>query len=348
MSESMPIVANTAAAPSQSKEASNSETSATTDAESTDSSGGFPKLLKAQLQSTQQDSDSGNDLPPDMANPAQAGMIPLEIFQVQNNAVSNSPVPGQAAAVKSLTAAASTAAGDKLSSVALNANANTDDSMNMDETLMARQQQQLMQSVSSSKDGPPIDSLLKPHGPATEAVSQPPLPASVVHNNTLNMAGLSTGLAAKADAMPAQSAPALTVPPQHPGWNQAVGDRLQWMVGHHIQSANIRLDPPELGRLDVHIQMHKDHTSIVFSAPNQQVRDALESAVPRLREMMNNVGLSLGDVNVSQESFSQGQQAHENARSGNFVADDEAENDRLQALAPITARRGIGMLDAYA
>ncbi len=348
MSESMPIVANTAAAPSQSREASNSETSATTDAESADSNGGFPKLLKAQLQSTQQDSDSGNDLPPDMANPAQAGMLPLEIFQIQNNAVSNPQVPGQAAAMKSLTAAASTATagGDKLSNVALNAN--TDDSLNMDDMLMARQQQQLMQSAASSKNGPPIDSLLKPHGEATEAASQPPLPASVAHNNTLNMATLSTGLVVKADAMPAQSAPALTVPPQHPGWNQAVGDRLQWMVGHHIQSANIRLDPPELGRLDVHIQLHKDHASIVFSAPNQQVRDALESAVPRLREMMNNVGLSLGDVNVSQESFSQGQQAHENARSAHFVADEETENDRLQALAPITARRGIGMLDAYA
>lgn len=348
MSESMPIMANTAAPPSQSREISNTETSATTDAESTDSNAGFPELLKAQLESTQQDSESGNDLPPDMANPAQAAMLPLEIFQVQNNAASTPQAPGQAAAVKSLTAAASTTGGDKPGSVVLNAN--SDDSLNMDEMLMTRQQQQLMQSVTRSKDSPPIDSLLKPHGPTTEAVSQAPLPASVAHNNTLNMAGLSssTGLVAKADAMPTQSAPALTVPPQHPGWNQAVGDRLQWMVGHHIQSANVRLDPPELGRLDVHIQLHKDHASIVFTAPNQQVRDALESAVPRLREMMNDVGLSLGDVNVSQESFSQGQQADENARSTNFVADDEAENDRLQALAPITTRRGIGMLDAYA
>ncbi|VAX14241.1 Flagellar hook-length control protein FliK [hydrothermal vent metagenome] len=347
MSESMPILANTAAASSQSKELSNGGTSATTDAESADSNGGFPKLLETQLQTTQQDSESGNDLPPDMASPAQAAMLPLELFQVQNNADGNAPLPGQAAGTSLTTAvSAATIGGDKLANVALSANA--EDSLNLDETLLTRQQQQLMQTVTSgAKDSPSIDSLLKQHGSA-EAASQAPLPASVAHNNNLTMAGLATGLVAKADAMPTQSAPAMTVPQQHPGWNQAVGDRLQWMVGHHIQSADIRLDPPELGRLDVHIQLHKDHASIVFSAPNQQVRDALESAVPRLREMMNDIGLSLGDVNVSQESFSQGQQANENSRSADSVANDEAENDRLEAISPIAVRRGIGMLDAYA
>ncbi len=341
MSESMPVVANAATPTSPSRETLNSEASAA-DTESSDSSGGFSELLEAQLQSTQQDPVSGNDLPPDMVNPAQAAMLPLEIFQVQNNDVSSPPLTGQPAAIKSLTISNS---GNDASSMALNLNA--DDSLNMDDMLMTRQQQQLMQSVTNSKDSPPLDALLKQHG-GSEAASQPPLSTSPAAHNTLNMAGLSTGLVTKADAMPGQTPPALNVPPQHPGWNQAVGDRLQWMVGHHIQSADIRLDPPELGRLDVHIQLHKDHASIVFAAPNQQVRDALESAVPRLREMMNDIGLSLGDVNVSQESFSQGQQANENARSVNFIADDEAESDRLEALAPIAPRRGIGMLDAYA
>lgn len=368
MSESMPIIANTAAPPSQGKEAVNADTSATTDTDSADSSGGFPELLEAQLRTTKQDADSGNDSPPDMANPAQAAMFPLEIFQTQNNAVSSPLVPGQAAAVQSLTAAvAATTGGDPVANVALNANtavstntgtntnadtntgAETNDSLNMDEVLMTRQQQQLMQSVASNKDGPSIDSLLKQRGGADAASQPPPLPASSTHN-TLNTASLSTGPLTKMDAMPSQSPPppALNVPPQHPGWNQAVGDRLQWMVGHHMQAADIRLDPPELGRLNVHIQLHKDHASIVFTAPNQQVRDALESAVPRLREMMSNIGLSLGNVNVSQESFSQGQQANENARSANILANDEAENSRLEAIAPVTPRRGIGILDAYA
>ncbi|HEB56068.1 MAG TPA: hypothetical protein ENI98_07150 [Gammaproteobacteria bacterium] len=340
MSESMPIVANTAPA-SPSRETPNSE-AGTTDAEPSDSSGGFPELLEAQLQSTQQDPASGNDLPPDMANPA---MLPLEIFQVPNNATNTLTVAGQATAVKPLTANNS---GNDVTGVALNASSNADSALNMDDMLMTRQQQQLMQSVTNGKDSPQIDSLLKQRG-TSDTVNQPLSVSPSAHNNTsFNLTGLSSGLVTKTDAMAGQSPPALNVPPQHPGWNQAVGDRLQWMVGHHIQSADIRLDPPELGRLDVHIQLHKDHASIVFAAPSQQVRDALESAVPRLREMMNDIGLSLGDVNVSQESFRQGQQANENAGSANFSADEEAESGRLEALAPIAPRRGIGMLDAYA
>ncbi len=359
MSGSMPIVANTAAA-SPNREASNTEGSAT-DVESTDSSGGFPKLLKAQLHSTKSGSDSdpdpdstpdpkadpGKDSPPDTASPAQAVMIPLEIFQVHNNAAASLQPPGQATAVKPLTTGnIGTTTGNGVSPVALNAN--PDDPLDVDETLMTRQEQQLIQAVTNTKDAPQFSALLKQQG-GTEAGSSPPLPASAVHNNTLNpVVGLPAGPLIKADAAPGPSPPVLNVPPQHPGWNQAVGDRLQWMVGHHLQSADIRLDPPELGRLDVHIQLHKDHASIAFAAPNQQVRDALESAVPRLREMMNNIGLSLGDVNVSQESFSQGQQANENARSANMFANNETESDRLEAIAPIAPRRGIGMLDAYA
>ncbi len=373
MSESMPITASTAPPPSQGKEAVNTDTNGTADTESADGSGGFTKLMKAQLKSAKQDSESGNDSPSDAATPANQvsptnpAMIPLAIFQIQNNAVSNPQVAEQATAIKSL-AAATSAGGDVTDSAALNLKANTgvnananasantntnpdanaNDSLNMDEVLTTRQQQQLMQSVMNNKSSlPPIGPLLKQKGGATDVVNPPSLPASSAHNS-LNMASLSTGDVTKTDVMPGQSPPALNVPSQHPGWNQAVGDRLQWMVGHHIQSADIRLDPPELGRLDVHIQLHKDHASVVFTAPNQQVRDALESAVPRLREMMGNIGLSLGDVNVSQHSFSQGQQANENARSTNIMANNETENDRLEAIAPITPRRGIGMLDAYA
>lgn len=372
MSESMPIVANTAAAAGQSREASSTSSTEgkATDVESTDSNGGFPKLLKAQLKSTKSDSDqdstatsnpksdTGNDSPPDMANPAQAGMIPLEIFKIHNNAATSLQASGEGTAAKPLTAVnltgTNTNAVNGVTSLALNASgsagANADDTpLDMDEALMTRQQQQLIQAATNSKGGPRFDSLLKQQGgTGTEAAGQPPLPASPAHNNTFNLAALPAGPLVKADAPPGQLPPALNVPPQHPGWNQAMGDRLQWMVGHHLQSASIRLDPPELGSLNVHIQLHKDHASVTFTAPSQQVRDALESAVPRLREMMTNIGLSLGDVNVSQQSFGQGQQANENAGSAHSFTSDEGESDRLEAIAPIAPRRGIGMLDAYA
>ncbi len=146
-------------------------------------------------------------------------------------------------------------------------------------------------------------------------------------------------------------APAITVPPQHPQWSQAVGERLHWMVGQQLQSAEIRLDPPELGSLDVKVMVNKDHATVHFVTHNPHVRDALEAATPRLREMFADAGLNLGDVNVSQESFQQ-QAAREEA-GGQTTAgaggpgDEEGAIDAVGEVSALPVRRGQGLLDTY-
>jgi len=146
------------------------------------------------------------------------------------------------------------------------------------------------------------------------------------------------------------ASPAIPVPPQHPQWGQALGERLQWLVGQHLQEAEIRLDPPELGSLEVKIQIHKDTATISFVTPHAQVRDAVEAATSRLRDMLGEVGINLGDVNVSQESFGQQQMAGQGQPQGHVqpdslqLATDEAE--LRPGLAPL--RRGQGLLDTYA
>ncbi len=144
----------------------------------------------------------------------------------------------------------------------------------------------------------------------------------------------------------------IPVPPQHDAWGQALGDRLQWMVGQNLQQAEIRLDPPELGALEIKIVMHKDAAQINFVTHHHQVKDAVEAATPRLREMFSDMGLSLGDVNVSQESFTQQQMADNHA--GMFrdrieeVAQEEGEgtSGAIRQTEPI--HTGSGLLDIYA
>jgi len=362
MSESMPIMANTAAA-SQSKDALSTAT-ATSGTEAGAASGDFTELLDAQLQLAEEDvsafptellniSDDvesltavpapGNDLPLVAANPAQAVMTPAEIFPTQNNSLAGLNTPVSATSEKPLNISN---AGNESAKVASGINLNPDEAVNMDDMLMARQQQHLMQAASNSKDSPLFESALN------QQLSNEPASSSASNSSLQNLsglAGLSAGVAAKSDAMPTLTPAPLTVPPQNPGWNQSVGDRLQWMVGQNLQSAEIRLDPPELGSMEVRVQINKDHASIVFSAPNQQVRDALEAAIPRLREMMNDIGLSLGDVNVSQESFTQQQQTNEQAAAvSNISANSESEIDGSEMLSSVVPRRGQGILDAYA
>ncbi|MEN8764054.1 MAG: flagellar hook-length control protein FliK [Thiogranum sp.] len=86
-------------------------------------------------------------------------------------------------------------------------------------------------------------------------------------------------------------------------WDQALGERIQWMVNRKVQGAQIRLNPAQLGPMEVRLQVHNDQASIQFSSAHSMVREALEAALPRLREMFDSSGVELVDVDVSGESF---------------------------------------------
>lgn len=142
----------------------------------------------------------------------------------------------------------------------------------------------------------------------------------------------------------------ISQPLNHPGWGQALGERVQWMVGQHLQLANIKLNPPELGPLEVRIQMHHDQASVTFSALHGHVRDALEAAVPRLREMLGEHGINLADVNVAQQGFaghSQQSTGDPSGSNGGFRATSFADGDG-DALDSMRVQTNLGLLDVYA
>lgn len=129
-------------------------------------------------------------------------------------------------------------------------------------------------------------------------------------------------------------------------WESNLGSRLQMMVGQNVQSAEIRLDPPELGALDIKIKVTNDIASVNITSPHSQVREALETAVPRLREMFAESGLSLGDVNVRQESFAQQQNsAEENEGTLASAADSDVGDEPVSVARKIVSDN---LLDTYA
>ena len=144
----------------------------------------------------------------------------------------------------------------------------------------------------------------------------------------------------------------INVPVQNAQWGHQLGDRVQWMVGQNLHQADIHLNPPELGALKVHIQMHGDQANVSFSSPHAQVRDALDAATPRLREMMHEAGLTLGDVNVSGQALAQHQSRdpqNQQAQSGQQSGVREAEEPQaIAATGPVQRLSSNGMLDVYA
>jgi len=92
------------------------------------------------------------------------------------------------------------------------------------------------------------------------------------------------------------------------GWNQAMGERVVFMARNGIQSANVRLHPQNLGPLDIRVSVQNEQASVTFNVQNASTREAVEQALPRLRELFEQQGMDLVDVDVSdqQQQFAEG------------------------------------------
>ncbi|SDH52537.1 flagellar hook-length control protein FliK [Vibrio xiamenensis] len=96
---------------------------------------------------------------------------------------------------------------------------------------------------------------------------------------------------------------------------EQLAERVQMMLSKNLKNIDIRLDPPELGRLHIRMNMNGDAASVQFTVSNPQARDMIEQSMPRLREMLTQQGLQLADTSVQQQSA--GQQQSSYAQQGN-------------------------------
>ena len=121
-------------------------------------------------------------------------------------------------------------------------------------------------------------------------------------------ASVAAGGASSSSVLPTTS---VQTPLGQANWDQAVGERIQWMVGQKMQGAQVRLNPANLGPMEVRIQVQNDQASVQFTAQHAVVREALEAALPRLRDMFEASGVELVDVDVSGHSFTEQKAAGE-------------------------------------
>lgn len=143
---------------------------------------------------------------------------------------------------------------------------------------------------------------------------------------------------------------AVPVPVGKPGWSEAVVDKVMWFSAQQLSSAEIQLNPPELGPLQVRVSTHQDQTSVYFSSHHAAVRDALDQTLPRLREMMDNQGIQLLDVGVGEHGSAR-QQAFRGEGEGRSGPGAEGEADDGAAEAAGVGMRApvaVGLVDAYA
>ncbi len=130
-------------------------------------------------------------------------------------------------------------------------------------------------------------------------------------------------------------------------WGESIAQRVSLMAGLKVSSAQIQLDPPELGAMTVKVSVNGDQASVSFHSPHAVVRDALELSFPRLQEMMGQQGMQLVDAQVSDNSSAgQGSGQPASGRAGQSQAD--AGDEASASAAPQIVQVATGLIDFYA
>ena len=133
-------------------------------------------------------------------------------------------------------------------------------------------------------------------------------------------------------------------------WEQQLGQKVVWMVAGGDQSASLTLNPPDLGPLQVVLSVSNDSATATFTAHQPETRQAIENALPKLREMMSEAGIALGEASVSAGSQEQQQAFAEQARGGQGGSryGDSGDTGTTEDAQPVIRRTVLGAVDTFA
>jgi flagellar hook-length control protein FliK len=144
------------------------------------------------------------------------------------------------------------------------------------------------------------------------------------------------------------------------GWTEEVVNRVMYLSSANLKAADIQLQPAELGRLDIRVNMIPDQqTQVTFMSAHAGVREALEGQMHRLRDSFAQQGMGQVDVNVSDQSRgsqNQDQQAQQQAQAGRTTSsggrvdsvDEAAPASIADVAASTTSVIGTSAVDYYA
>ena len=124
-------------------------------------------------------------------------------------------------------------------------------------------------------------------------------------------------------------------------------EKIRWIVNARNSFAEIRLDPPELGSVQVKVNMAGEAAAVSFVVQSQQARDALDQALPKLRDMLSQQGIELGQSSVQQDH----QQQQGEQQQGQFAqgkADDGMDEIAGEVIEQRVVNGSAGGIDFYA
>ncbi|MCX4193876.1 flagellar hook-length control protein FliK [Methylophaga sp. OBS1] len=188
------------------------------------------------------------------------------------------------------------------------------------------------------------------------AVTLPPLaadraaPESTASTLTpTSLSGLLSSPGGSSAATVSQPVLSLPVQPnmQNPAWAQVMSSRVVYMAKEGVQQAELRMNPANLGPVEVRLNVQNDQASVTFLAQQGTTREALEQALPRLRESFAESGLQLAHAEVGEHQHQQQEQSEQAGDSHIFAQaggqGDDIENETAETVSSEGGSVGLSL-----
>ena len=202
-----------------------------------------------------------------------------------------------------------------------------------------------MPDLSAQKTGPATSFKTDKLPVAATAASTNPAASALAaaSQQTISLATPSTNTANASMAAPMHSS----------AWPEEFSQKVSWISTQQNQTAELHLNPPDLGPIRIVLNISDNQATALFSSPHGAVRDAIENALPKLREIMADNGIMLGNATVSDQSPRDGGAAgfmnqRANPRT-DAAASGIAPTETAALHSPVMAvRQHNGMVDTFA
>lgn len=199
---------------------------------------------------------------------------------------------------------------------------------------------------------PSINSLFGNAHNAPAAAADAATPVAGPAQDTGDLATLRGALAtpvliASTSSSPAPHSLNISANVTSPTFSQELGQQVSWLGGQEVKQAQIRLNPQELGPLDVKVSVEHGRVDVVFAAQHPATVAAVQQSLQQLTQMLGGQGLSLGQASVGQH-MAQQQFDHSQRHASSTPAQTNDVEPIDTAVSPLSAPLAIGLVDAFA
>jgi flagellar hook-length control protein FliK len=158
-------------------------------------------------------------------------------------------------------------------------------------------------------------------------------------------AGMPNALSASAPASQTTATQvSISTPFNQPQWADDFSQKITWIATQRTQSAQLHMNPAQLGPLEVSLKLNGDQATVQFTSAHAAVRDAIEQSIPRLRDMLADSGISLGNTTVSDQAPREqqnGQAGRTTSDNSNAVDSTEVDAAHMQTTTRLSRHDGV-------